>query len=101
MSSELQKLLLEQLKRLDDNLETVRSKQEETSLQAAHIKGKVDAEGDRMADLNEKISALHKTVGRLKVDMAVAQAKAGGVAGLVGGGLLTVIIKVVELLVGQ
>lgn len=101
MNPELQQLLLNQLKRLEDNLDAMRTKQEETAIQAAKIEGKVDSEGTRMADLDAKISHLHKSVGNLKVDMAVTQAKAGGIAGLLGGGLLTVIIKVIELLSGQ
>lgn len=94
-------MLLEQLKRLEDNIDSMRSKQEETAVQAAEIKGKVDSESAKTADLNDKISHLHRSVGSLKVDMAITQAKAGGIAGLLGGGLLTVIIKVIELLSGQ
>lgn len=101
MSEDFKDLLLENLGRLEKSLDRLREKQDQLGVQASSIQTRVDAEDDKITSLGESLKTIYSTVGRLKVDMAVAQAKAGGIAGLLGGGLATVIVKVIELLVGS
>lgn len=88
------------LDRIEDGVERSRQKQEESAVQIARIEERTQVSETRSQEMQDSQGRLVEVVNGITVKMAVAQAKAGGIAGMITGGLAALIIKLLEMWLG-
>lgn len=94
--------ILTHLERVARDVCYIRERQDKQSEALAALGARVEAEDlkTRYDSLSETLSQLTERIGTMQTRMAVAQAKAGGVAGVLGGGGAVAFVEILKHLLG-